>query len=77
MPHSGESLLQCKQRLPLENSFLGWQTPGCPYVPDRLPVFCGRHLDVLTFQITYQLKIVAAMIASRLLLNKRAPPLRW
>jgi len=35
------------------------------------------HLDVLTFQITYQLKIVAAMIASRLLLNKRAPPLRW
>jgi len=35
------------------------------------------HLDALTFQITYQLKIAAAMVASRLLLNKKSSPLRW
>ena len=35
------------------------------------------HLDALTFQITYQLKIAAAMIASRLLLKKKEPLLRW
>ena len=35
------------------------------------------HLDALTFQITYQLKIAAAMIASRLLLKKKEPWLRW
>ena len=35
------------------------------------------HLDSLTFQVTYQLKIVAAMIASSLLLRRKQPPLRW
>ena len=35
------------------------------------------HLDAVTFQITYQLKIVAALLASRLLLKKRISPLRW
>ena len=36
-----------------------------------------QHLDAVSFQITYQLKIVAALIASRVLLKKRASAARW
>ena len=32
------------------------------------------HLDAVSFQITYQLKIVAALIASRILLRKKFRP---
>ena len=35
------------------------------------------HLDAVTFQITYQLKIVMSLIASRLLLKKKASAMRW
>ena len=35
------------------------------------------HLDAVTFQITYQLKIVAALLSSRLLLKKKVSKLRW
>lgn len=35
------------------------------------------HLDAVSFQIIYQLKIVAAMMASRLLLKKKASATRW
>ena len=34
------------------------------------------HLDAVTFQITYQLKIVAALLASRVLLKKPISSLR-
>ena len=35
------------------------------------------HLDAVSFQITYQLKIVAALVASRILLRKKASAGRW
>mmetsp|Transcript_31645 Transcript_31645/g.78842 ORF Transcript_31645/g.78842 Transcript_31645/m.78842 type:complete len:273 (-) Transcript_31645:466-1284(-) len=35
------------------------------------------HLDAVTFQITYQLKIVASLISTRLLLGGRVSRARW
>merc|ERR1719174_3434520 len=35
------------------------------------------HLDAVTFQIVYQLKIVAALICHRFLLGKRVSAMRW
>ena len=35
------------------------------------------HVDAVTFQITYQLKIVASLLASRILLKKKASVMRW
>ena len=35
------------------------------------------HLDPVTFQITYQLKIVSSLLCSRLLLGRPVPRVRW
>ena len=35
------------------------------------------HLDAVSFQISYQMKIVASLLSVRLLLNRKVSPLKW
>jgi len=46
-------------------------------VQNNVIYYALSHIDAVTFQITYQLKIVASLLSTRLLLGTRVSKARW